>query len=218
MKKTDTRKLTTLAMICSLAFLVMATIKIPVVLFLKYEPKDVIITIGGFLYGPLAAALCSLVVSIIEMLTVSETGIIGCTMNFISTCAFVCPAAFIYQKRKSLSGAVIGLIVGCVGMTLIMLLWNYLITPLYMGVSRDQVAGLLLPAFLPFNLLKGTLNASFTMLLYKPLVTALRSARLLNESSNKRAHSSKVSMGVMLCALAVIVTCVIIVLVWTGVI
>ena len=50
-----------------------------------------------------------------------------------------------------------------------MLLWNYLITPLYMGYPREAVAELLLPAFLPFNLLKSGLNSGITFLLYKRL-------------------------------------------------
>ncbi|SOY30602.1 hypothetical protein AMURIS_03333 [Acetatifactor muris] len=60
-----------------------------------------------------------------------------------------------------------------------MLFWNYLITPVYMGYPREAVAELLIPVFLPFNLMKGGLNAAFTMILYKPVVTAFRCAHLL---------------------------------------
>ncbi len=42
-----------------------------------------------------------------------------------------------------------------------------------------MVAELLIPVFLPFNLMKGGLNAAFTMILYKPVVTAFRCAHLL---------------------------------------
>ena len=45
-----------------------------------------------------------------------------------------------------------------------------LITPFYMGYPREAVVELLLPAFLPINLIKGGLNAGITMLLYKPIV------------------------------------------------
>ena len=97
------KKLVILSMLGAIAYVLMVTIRVPVVLFLKYEPKDVIIAIGGFLYGPLASALVSLLVSLLEMVTVSETGPIGCLMNFISTCSFACTAAFIYKKKHSLS-------------------------------------------------------------------------------------------------------------------
>lgn len=69
-----TRKLTMLGMLGALAFLAVALIRIPVVQFLKYEPKDVVITIGGFIFGPLEAALLSVVVSLVEMVTISDTG------------------------------------------------------------------------------------------------------------------------------------------------
>ena len=66
-------------------------------------------------------------------------------------------------------------------MVSMMLLWNYLIAPIYMGYPRAAVAKLLLPVFLPFNLLKGGLNASVTMLLYKPVVTILRRSYLAED-------------------------------------
>lgn len=61
-------------------------------------------------------------------------------------------------------------------MVITMLLWNYFVTPFYMGYSREAVAKLLLPAFLPFNVLKGSLNAAFTLLLYRPIIRALAKA------------------------------------------
>ena len=49
----DTKKMVTLALMAALAYMVMLLIKfpiIPAVPFLKYEPKDVIITISGFMF------------------------------------------------------------------------------------------------------------------------------------------------------------------------
>ena len=142
-------------MLCAIAYVVMAVGRIPVVEFLSYDPKDVIICIGGFLLGPLTAFVISVVVSLVEMVTVSSTGPIGLLMNIISTCAFACTASLIYQKKRSMAGAVMGLAAGCATMAAAMMLWNYLITPLYMGYPREAVAELLIPMFLPFNLLKG---------------------------------------------------------------
>lgn len=177
--KLSTKKLVTLAMIAGLSLLMVAVVRIPVVLFLKYEPKDVIITVGGFLFGPMAAAAVSLVVGVLEMVTVSDTGWIGAVMNVLSTCCFACTASLIYRKQRTLTGALIGLLAGSIAMIAAMLLWNWLITPLYMGVSRAAVETMLLPYFLPFNALKAGLNTALTMLLYKPLVTGIRKAGLL---------------------------------------
>jgi riboflavin transporter FmnP len=163
-----TRKLTTLAVMSTISYVLMVVGRIPMVLFLKYDPKDIVITFTGFLLGPLSALAVSVVVSFVEMFTVSDTGFIGLVMNILSTCAFSCTAAVIYQRKRTQSRAVIGLVAGTLLMTAVMLLWNCLITPLYLGVPRSEVVALLIPAFLPFNLIKGGLNATLTLLLYKP--------------------------------------------------
>lgn len=212
-----TKKLTSAAMLCAIAYVVMVIGRVPVVLFLKYDPKDVIITLGGLIWGPGMACIVSAVVSIIEMFTVSETGIIGCIMNFISTCSFACTAAFIYKKKHTLSGAVIGLVVGSLTMTVVMILWNYLITPIYMKMPREAIVELLIPAFLPFNLLKAGLNSAFTFLLYKPVIMALRKAGLV-EPSAKNGSGKKVSWGLILVAVMIIITCVLFILSMNGII
>ena len=104
-------------------------------------------------------------------------------------------------------------------MTAVMLLWNYLITPLYMtGTSRADIAGMLLPIFLPFNLLKAGLNSSITLLLYKPLVTGLRKAGLITVSSSPSGAKKTGRPGVLLFAALLFVTCVLLVLVMRGII
>ena len=209
------KKLTTTGMLCALAYVTVLVGRIPLILFLKYDPKDVIIAIGGLIFGPLTAFVVSLIVSLVEMFTISDNGILGFIMNVIASCAFACPAAFLYKKKHSLPGAIIGLLSGWVCMTGAMLLWNYLITPYYMGVSRDEVVKLLLPAFLPFNLIKGGLNAAITMLLYKPVVTVLRRSHLIE--AEQTASKTKINVGVALAALLIIVSCVLLILVLNGV-
>lgn len=211
-----TKKLVTMAMLAALAYLVMLVIKIPVVLFLKYEPKDIIITIGGFIYGPLAALIISLVVSFVEFLTVSGTGILGLIMNVISTCTFACTAAFIYKKKHTMQGAIIGLITGVVVMVPVMILWNYLITPIYMGYPREAVVELLIPAFLPFNLIKGGLNAGITFFLYKPIVTALRGANLI-PMAEETTSKKQIKIGAALVSLLLVASCTLCTLVLNGV-
>lgn len=213
MKKPNVKKMVLLAMLAALSYMVVALIRIPVVLFLSYEPKDVIITVGGFLLGPMASFVISLVVSLLEMVTISDTGPIGCLMNLLSTCSFACSAAFVYKKNRTLIGAALGLGIGSVFMTVIMLLWNWLITPLYMGVSRDVVVDLLLPAFLPFNLLKAGFNSALVIGLYKPLVNALRKTGLI-DSRPGSTPSSKA--GIYLISAGLLITCILLLLVFQG--
>lgn len=207
------KKLVLLAMLAAISYLIVMIVRIPVVAFLKYEPKDVVITIGGFLFGPMASFLVSLVVSLLEMVTISETGPIGCLMNLLSTCAFACTAAFVYKKRRTLGGAITGLVLGTVLMTGIMLLWNWLITPMYMGVPREQVEGMLIPVFLPFNALKAGLNTALVLGLYKPLVTVLQKMGLVASRSQTKG---KAKPGIYLLAAALLATCILFLLVLQG--
>ena len=201
-------------MLAAVAFLLVATIRIPVVLFLNYEPKDVVIAIGGFLLGPMASMVVSLMVSLLEMVTISSTGPIGAVMNFLSTCSFACTAAVIYKRKRTLGGAVLGLAAGSVVMVAVMLLWNYLITPLYMtGTSRSDIAAMLIPVFLPFNALKAGFNTALTLLLYKPLVGALRKAGLVE---NRQQGAGKSKAGLYLLAFLLLTTCLLLLLVYQG--
>ena len=124
----------------------------------------------------------AIVVAFVEMITVSHTGIIGFIMNALATCAFCCTATFIYKKRHTMAGAILGLAAGVVVLTAAMLLWNYFLTPIYQGMPREAVAAMLVPIFLPFNLVKGGMNMAATLLLYKPVVTALRRSGLVAPS------------------------------------
>ncbi|MDE6664545.1 MAG: ECF transporter S component [Lachnospiraceae bacterium] len=210
MNISKTKKLTTIAMLCALAYVAVLFGRIPLVLFLKYDPKDVIIAIGGLIFGPLTALVITVIVSVVQMFTISGTGILGCTMNIISSCSFACTAAFIYKKKHKLSGAMLGLFGSLACQATVMMVWNYLITPIYMGYPRDVIAGMLIPVFLPFNLIKGGLNAAITMLLYKPVITALRRSNLIE--AKPASEKMKINIGVVLLALSIIITCVLLIL------
>ena len=137
-------------------------------------------------------------------------------MNIVSSSLFVGISSVIYQRKRTLSGAIIGLIVGAVAMTAGMLLWDYLIIPLYMQhVTREAVAPLLWSAFLPFNLLKGAINATLTMLLYKPLCASLRKAKLLPPTETA-AKQSRYTIWII--TSLVMIALVLIMLIWSGII
>lgn len=104
----NVRTLVSLAMLTGIAYVVMLLSKIlpQVYNFLQLDVKDTVICIGGFVFGPLAAAMISIVVALVEMFTVSDTGPIGFLMNVLATCAFSCTAAFVYKKMHTKKGAV----------------------------------------------------------------------------------------------------------------
>lgn len=201
------KKISIIAMLSAMAYVSTMLLRFPVISFLKFDPKDVIIVLGGMIYGPAAAILISTVSSLVEMLTISDTGIIGFAMNIFSSMMYALVASLIYKKDHTLRGAVGGLLAGSIAMTAGMLLFNYIVTPLYMNVDRAVVAGMLLPVFLPFNLFKASLNTAVMLLVYKPLITALRKAHLVppDSISSDPAGNDKKYKLIALISLLVIV-------------
>lgn len=184
----DVRTLATLGMLTALAYGVMAACKlIPSVGgFLDLDLKDAVMAIAGYLFGPLAAFLMAVAVPFIEFVTISGTGWYGLLMNVIATSLFVIPAVCLYHRRRGTSGAVIGLTVGTLCLTVGMIAWNYVITPLYFKMPRAAVLDMM-PMIVCFNLVKGVLNSAAIMLLYPPVSAALRRAGLAAPSRTLEA-------------------------------
>ncbi|MCI8688406.1 MAG: ECF transporter S component [Lawsonibacter sp.] len=218
----DTKTITSLAMLTGVSVIIAWMSKLmPPVMFLDFDFKHVVVCIGGFTFGPMAAAIIGILASFIEFITFSGTGPFGFLMNALGTCSFCCTASWVYKRNHSKKGAVLGLSAGLVVMVIVMLLWNYLITPIYMTVNgelvtRAQVAAMLPTLFFPFNLAKGGMNMAATLLLYKPVVTALRASGLVPPSQS--TEGKKFSLGFLLFALALLATFVTFALVLAGVI
>ena len=215
--KLSTKTMTSLAMLTALAYIVMLLCKgFPKVIgILQFDLTDTVLCIGGFIFGPMAAAILAILVPLIEMFTASETGIIGMIMNILSSASFCCTASYIYKRRHTKQGAVLSLVAGVIAMTAVMLLWNYLIPPIYQKVPRDVVVAMLPTVFLPFNLVKGGLNMGAILLLYKPVVTAMRKAGLVAPSTG--GSGKKFNAGFLLFTLALLATFVVWALVLLGI-
>ena len=215
----DVSKMTLASMFVALAYVSVLLFRLnimPSADFLTYDVKDVVITLGGLILGPLYALLISVVTAFLEMISISKTGPIGFIMNALSSSVFACTAALIYNRKKNLRNAVIGLVSGVVLMVITMLLWNYIITPMYQGVPREVVASMLPTVFLPFNLLKGGMNAAFAFLLYRPVIGMLRAAKLTSASTSNKAKKTQIVPIIV--AAAVVVTCVMVILSMQGII
>lgn len=213
------RHLTIMAAIVAMA-VILTFIRIPIVLFLEFEAKDMLLSIAGFMFNPISGILCSVVTALLEFLVnpaSNDTGIYGLIMNIISSCLFVGISSLIYHRKHSLSSAIVALLCGTIVMTAGMLLWDYFIIPLYMaGATRETVAPMLLTTFLPFNLFKGLLNAVITMMLYKPLITALRSAKLLPPAEKPTKVQSVLPVTII--SIFVLTTLILMLLAWKGII
>jgi riboflavin transporter FmnP len=139
---------------------------------------------------------------------ISETGPIGFVMNFISSAAFAGTAALIYKFKRTFNGAIIGLFSAVGVTTAVMLIMNLLLTPIYQSVPVSVVIDMLPTLFLPFNFAKTLLNASIVMLIYKPVVIALRKARILEGKpmDTKFGKESVITIVVSAVSLIVAVT------------
>lgn len=182
------KKMALLALFTAMAFAVTFAFRINVS-FLTFDAKDAIVGIAAMIFGPASGVVISLLVATIEQLTVGDTGFWGWLMDFASTATFSVVAGYIYSKRRNVLGVAIALISAVIATVTIMLLCNLLITPVYMKVEIGQVIALIPTLLFPFNLAKYVLNAGLVLALYKPLVTALRGAKLLPSSQNAPVQS-----------------------------
>lgn len=208
-RKFDTKKLVTLALFSALAYVTMLIFHIKV-LFLTFEAKDAVITLAAMIYGPLSGLAVSLAVTLLEMVTVSETGIYGWIMNFAAASIFSVSSSFIYRRIRKTWGAVTGLSVAVITMTAAMLLLNLLITPYYMKTTSEAVISLIPGLLLPFNITKATLNAAIVMVLYKPMTSVLRRARLVPPSADYDYKFGAKSIAVLTGGVVVAVACVLV--------
>lgn len=200
------RYLTFLAAFGALAYLA-TLIKVPMISFLNYEPKDVILILGGLIFGPVFALILAVLVPFFEMITFSSTGVIGFVMNVIAAICFVLPPVLAYALKKKTKNLIMGLFAGTIMLTISMILWNYLLSPIFFGYTRTTVVKMLLPVILPFNLIKGGLNSLFVLLLDRPIMQGLIRSKILRPSDfNLIKHEQKwTNLAMILIVLASVI-------------
>lgn len=145
----------------------------PQVGFLEYDPADVSILIVGFAYGPISGIIVTVIASIIQGLTVSsQSGIYGIIMHIIATSFLVGISSFIYQRNKTIKGAIISLAFGCLAMLGAMIIANLIVTPYFMHITVQSLIPLM-PFIALFNLIKSIINSIITFFLYKRISSFL---------------------------------------------
>ncbi len=212
------KKLCVTALMCAVAMVLVFCLRINVQ-FLTMDIKDAVLCCVSLLFGPIYGLCASAVVSFLEFVTVSGTGVYGLIMNFISSASFCVVAGFVYNRRRNINTATLGLVLAVLFMTAFMLLANLFITPYYMNAPREAVVGLILPLLLPFNILKGVLNAALTLIIYKPVSAAVRRFTLGQYEFNatkKPTFSYKTAIILPIAATVVCVTILILILKFGG--
>lgn len=204
--QSNTRKIVFMGLICALAYICMFVFRIKVS-FLTFDLKNTILAVGALIFGPVSGMVTSLVVSVLEMITISDTGIWGCIMNFLSSATYVFIAGLIYKYKRTLPGAIISLSVASVVMTAIMIPLNLIITPIYTGMPTSAISEMILPLLLPFNAIKAVLGSAVTLLIYKPVSRIFKSAGI--GFTNDKSHTlNKKSIAIAIASVILIVICV----------
>jgi ECF transporter S component (folate family) len=187
------KKLTIIALFCAMSFIVSIILPIKV-MFLTLDFKDTISTICGMFFGPVSGLVCATIVPFLEYFTTgSATREYGLIMNLLSSITFVGVSTLIYKYKKTIWGAIIGLVTAVFATVAVMLVANLYITPFYMGVTQDVVVDLIPKLILPFNLVKTILNAGITMLIYKPVSKVLKRMGLSKSNSSVKAENTVVN-------------------------
>ena len=189
-KHINIQKIVGIATFSALAFVVSLLVRFPV-MFLTFDAKDAVITLAGFIFGPISALITSLLAATIE-LSISDTGIYGFIMNFASSATFSFIASLIYKQKRTYLGSILAFYTASACLVAVMIVLNIFVTPFYMGVPRSVVIDYIPSLFLPFNGAKALMNSAIAMLLYKPVITALRRARLI-KTADTSADSAKTS-------------------------
>ncbi|MBR5559665.1 MAG: ECF transporter S component [Oscillospiraceae bacterium] len=168
-----TRRLTAMAMLVAVSVILLYLVHFPIfpaASFLEYDPADIPILIGAFLFGPTAGLAITVVASVIQGVTVSAaSGPIGIIMHIISTGSMVLVAGNIYRKMHTRKGAAIALVAGVITMTTAMCICNLIFTPIFMGAPIEAVLSMLVPIIMPFNLIKSGVNSVITFVVYKSI-------------------------------------------------
>lgn len=188
MRSTATAAMVKIGLLSAIAFILMfLDFPLPVLFpaFLKIDFSDVPALVGGFALGPVAGMLIELIKNVLYMVSKSDTAGVGPAANFLTGVAMVVPASIIYRRLHSRTGALLGMAVGTVVMTVVMAFANYYIFfPLYqtvLGFPKEAIIAmgtavnpnitdmksLIILGTSPFNIFKGVTVSLLTLGLYK---------------------------------------------------
>ena len=164
----DIKKIVRVAVLCAISVVLVWLVHFPLIpgaAFLEYDPADICLLITGLSYGAGWGVLATVVVSLVQGLTVSaSSGWIGILMHILSTSTFVIVTSCVYRKKGKLA---LSLVLGALAMVVVMIPLNLVFTGMFMGAGVKVVVQMLIPAIIPFNAAKAVINAILSAILYK---------------------------------------------------
>ena len=135
---------------------------------------------------PIAGVIMELLKNLLNIVfNGTTTAYVGEFANFVTGCAFILPAAFIYKYNKTIKGAIAGMTIGAISLAAVGGILNYFslvpaFSSLY-GMPIEAIVGMatkinplitnlktmIVFAVAPFNLLKGVVCSVISLILYK---------------------------------------------------
>ena len=154
--------------------------------FYKLDFSEIPVLLETFSLGPVAGVVIEFLKILVKTLIKgTSTAFVGELANFIIGCAFVLPAGLIYKARKTRNGAILGLTVGVLVMTIMGCFINaFVLLPVYAAAFHMPIEELVkmgtavngnvnnlftfvMLCVAPFNLIKGVVVSVLTFLIYK---------------------------------------------------
>ena len=167
--KWDTRQLVTMALMCAIGVL-LSFVEFPLlpgVTWLKYDASAMPAMVCGFAFGPAAGLAVGVVGAVIHGILMADFS--GAVMNILVVAGFILPAALVYRRSRTFKSGVVGLVLSAITATVMAILGNLVITPMWLGVPLDAVVAMILPIITPFNIIKAGINAVLTLIVYKSI-------------------------------------------------
>ncbi|MEX2356521.1 MAG: ECF transporter S component [Thermaerobacterales bacterium] len=165
-------EMTRLSLFATLGAVLMVTLSIPIMPsapFLRYNPGDVMVILASVSLGPWGGVMAAIMKNVLVFL-MRGSNPIGLMMNFIATAALAVVVGYIFRFRPGLPGLLTGGSLGALLAAAVMIPANLLVVPFLHGIPYDVVLSMILPVYIPFNLLKGAISTGLAI----PLFLALR--------------------------------------------
>ena len=160
--------------------------------FYKLDFSELPVLLCGFYLGPTATVACEGVKILLKLVVKgTSTAFVGDFANFVVGCSFVLPSTIWYHLHKNKRGAIVGLVLGTLSMSILGSAFNavYLLPKFsqLFGLPLDTIIGMgtaihasinsvttfVMLCVAPLNLVKGTVVSVLTMMLYKRVARPL---------------------------------------------
>ena len=174
----NTKQLVTMALMCAIAIL-LSFVEFPIfpsASFLKLDVALVPSTVVGFAYGPGPGVLVGIICAVAHATITGNW--VGALMNSIVAIAFILPCTAIYSRSRTFKSAMLGLVASIVSLVVVAVVANLVIDPIFYGYPFNAVLGLVVPAIIPFNIIKGIVVSVLTAVVYKSISNLITPEKL----------------------------------------